>query len=141
MQAITPASNSHKFFKYFTWKIKKINFYCSDFCKLLKTISSLNLEVVDIKKILVPNLVIYIYLHCVRRLSWSATYVATLVGRWSKMTEKRRTWFIEISLPKVDVKAFHITRIRWKNSCGYQYDITSLGPLEIITDYSNTSCE
>ena len=53
------------------------------------------------------------------------------------MTEKRE--WMEISLPKVDVKAFHITRIRWKNSCGYRYDITSLGPLEIITDYSNTS--
>ena len=46
--------------KYFTWKIKINNFYCSDFCTLLK------LEVVDIKKILVPNLLIYIYLHCLR---------------------------------------------------------------------------
>ena len=40
LQAITLASNSHKFFKYFTWKIKIINFYCADFFKLLKTISS-----------------------------------------------------------------------------------------------------
>ena len=55
------------------------------------------------------------------------------------MTKKCRMSFMEISLPKVDVKDFHITRIRWKNSCEYQYDITSLVPLEIITDYSNTS--
>ena len=39
-------------------------------------------EVVAIKKILVRNLLIYIYLHCVRRLSWSATYVATLTYNW-----------------------------------------------------------
>ena len=36
------------------------------------------MDVVTIEKILVRNLLIYIYLHCVRRLSWSATYVATL---------------------------------------------------------------
>ena len=28
---------------------------------------------------MVQNLLIYIYLHCVRRLSWSATYMATLL--------------------------------------------------------------
>ena len=36
------------------------------------------MEVVDIKKILVPNLLIHIYLHCVRSLSWCATTLATL---------------------------------------------------------------
>ena len=36
------------------------------------------MEVVAIEKILVRNLVIYIYLHCVRRLSWSATTLDTL---------------------------------------------------------------
>jgi hypothetical protein len=35
----TLASNSHKFFKYFTWKIKMINIYGSNFCKLLETVS------------------------------------------------------------------------------------------------------
>ena len=37
------------------------------------------MEVVDIKKILVPNLLIYIYLHCVRSSSWCATMLATLL--------------------------------------------------------------
>ena len=37
------------------------------------------MEVVDIKKILVPNLLIYIYLHCVKSSSWCATMLATLV--------------------------------------------------------------
>ena len=37
------------------------------------------MEVVDIKKILVPNLLIYIYLHCVRSSSWCATMLATLM--------------------------------------------------------------
>ena len=37
------------------------------------------MEVVDIKKILAPNLLIYIYLHCVRSLSWCATTLATLM--------------------------------------------------------------
>ena len=77
MREITLASNSRKFFKYFTCKIKIINFYCSEFCKLLKTISSWK-YVVDIKKILVPILLIYIYLHCVRSSSWCATMLATL---------------------------------------------------------------
>ena len=36
------------------------------------------MEVVDIKKILVPNLLIYIYLHCVRSSLWCATMLATL---------------------------------------------------------------
>ena len=36
------------------------------------------MEVVDIKKILVPNLLIYTYLHCVRSSSWCATMLATL---------------------------------------------------------------
>ena len=39
------------------------------------------MEVVDIKKILAPNLLIYIYLHCVRSLSWCATTLATLVSK------------------------------------------------------------
>ena len=37
------------------------------------------MEVVDIKKILVPNLLIHIYLHCVRSSSWCATTLATLL--------------------------------------------------------------
>ena len=37
------------------------------------------MEVVDIKKILAPNLLIYIYLHCARSLSWCATTLATLI--------------------------------------------------------------
>ena len=37
------------------------------------------MEVVDIKKILVPNLLIYVYLHCVRSSSWCATMLATLL--------------------------------------------------------------
>ena len=37
------------------------------------------LSVVDIKKILVPNLLIYIYLHCVRSSSCCATLLATLM--------------------------------------------------------------
>ena len=37
------------------------------------------MEVVAIEKILVPSLLIYIHLHFVRRLSSSATYVATLI--------------------------------------------------------------
>ena len=39
-------------------------------------------EIITIVKILVQNLLIYIYLYCFRRLSWSATittYVATLI--------------------------------------------------------------
>ena len=35
MQAITLMPNSHLFFKFYTWKIKIINFKSSDFCKLL----------------------------------------------------------------------------------------------------------
>ena len=38
------------------------------------------MEVVDIKKIFVPNLLIYIYLHCVRSSSWCATMLATLMN-------------------------------------------------------------
>ena len=37
------------------------------------------MEVVDIKKILVPNLLIHIYLHCVRSSLWCATTLATLI--------------------------------------------------------------
>ena len=37
------------------------------------------MEVVAIKKRLTPNLLIYVYLHCVRSLSWCATTLATLV--------------------------------------------------------------
>ena len=37
------------------------------------------MEVVDIKKMLVSNLLIYIYLHCVRSSSWFATMLATLL--------------------------------------------------------------
>ena len=40
------------------------------------------MKIVAIKKILVPNLLNYIYLHCVRRLLWSVTYVATLIPVW-----------------------------------------------------------
>ena len=36
------------------------------------------MEVVNIKKILVPNLLIYIYLYCVRSSLWCATMLATL---------------------------------------------------------------
>ena len=39
------------------------------------------MEVVCIKKILVQNLLIYIYLHCVRRSSWTITILATLTDR------------------------------------------------------------
>ena len=49
------------------------------------------MEVVDIKKILVPNLLIYIYLHCVRSLSWCATTLATLLGRLK--------WILDIIWP------------------------------------------
>ena len=38
------------------------------------------MKVVDIKKILVPNLLIYIYLHCVRSSSWCTTMLATLLN-------------------------------------------------------------
>ena len=37
------------------------------------------MEVVDIKKILVPNLLIHIYLHCIRSSLWCATTLAKLV--------------------------------------------------------------
>ena len=37
------------------------------------------MEIVDIKKILVPNLLIYIYLHCVRSSLRCATMLATLI--------------------------------------------------------------
>ena len=37
------------------------------------------MEVVDIKKLLAPNLLVYIYLHCVKSLSWCATTLATLL--------------------------------------------------------------
>ena len=37
------------------------------------------MEVVDIKKNLVPNLLIHIHLHCVRSSSWCATTLATLL--------------------------------------------------------------
>ena len=37
------------------------------------------MEVVDIKRILVPNLLIHIYLHCVRSSSWCAKMLATLM--------------------------------------------------------------
>ena len=50
-------------------------------------------EVVAIKKILVWNLLIYIYLQCVSRSSWSATTLATLlysVHFESKTTRKRK---------------------------------------------------
>ena len=39
------------------------------------------MEVVDIKKILVPNLLIYIYLHCVSSSLWCATMLATLISK------------------------------------------------------------
>ena len=42
MQAITLAFNSQKCFKYFTWKVKIINFYYSDFWKLLRPRISIN---------------------------------------------------------------------------------------------------
>ena len=53
------------------------------------------MEVVDIKKILAPNLLIYLYLHCVKSLSWCATTLATLLymyisGQRSKL---RNLWF------------------------------------------------
>ena len=37
------------------------------------------MEVVAIQKILAPNLLIYIYLHCVRSLLWCATTLVTLI--------------------------------------------------------------
>ena len=48
------------------------------------------MEVVDIKKVLAPNLLIYIYLHCVRSLSWCATTLATLV--LIHITHKSPSW-------------------------------------------------
>ena len=63
----------------FTWKIKIINFYYSNFW-WPKVVRSSCYR----KNALVENLLIYIYLHCVRRLSWSATYVATLASRVRK---------------------------------------------------------
>ena len=60
------------------WKTKIVNFKNTDFCKLLKTVSCWK-YLVDIKKILIPNLLIYIYLHCVRSSLWCATMLATLM--------------------------------------------------------------
>ena len=38
-----------------------------------------------------PSLLIYIYLHCVRRLSWSATYMATLMHNLSRINFQMQT--------------------------------------------------
>ena len=40
LQTITLTCNSHKCFKCFNWKIEMINFYYSNFCKLLRTVCS-----------------------------------------------------------------------------------------------------
>ena len=52
------------------------------------------MEVVDIKKILMPNLLIHIYLRCVRSSLWCATTLATLVIMCL-------TWSDNLSLKKV----------------------------------------
>ena len=49
------------------------------------------MEVIDIKKMLVPNLLIYIYLHCVRSSSWCATMLATLIS----MTRLIQSYFYD----------------------------------------------
>ena len=48
------------------------------------------MEVVDIKKLLVSNLLIYIYLHWVRSSSWCATMLATLANRPFELNWKFR---------------------------------------------------
>ena len=56
------------------------------------------MEVVDIKKILVPNLLIYIYLHCVRSSSWCATMLATLTyNEWIFESKLIILWFFPSS--------------------------------------------
>ena len=69
------------------------------------------MEVVDIKKILVPNLLIYIYLHCVRSSRWCATMLATLIFNFVSLSWKldnpyyhNRYW----CSTKVDDKLQHI---------------------------------
>jgi hypothetical protein len=67
LQAITLEYNSHKFFQIFHLENQNNQLLLLPFLQTAE--DRKYLEVVDIKKILVPSLLIYIYLHCVRRLS------------------------------------------------------------------------
>ena len=77
------------------------------------------MEVVDIKKILVPNLLIYIYLHCVRSSLWCATMLATLIFM------ERTTNFRQLK-PKNNDPIF-----RW--ICRILHELLFIGVLHIST--------
>ena len=62
---------------FYSGKIKIIDFLSSSFWKLLRPISSWNLEVVCIKKILAKNWPIGICLHSVRRSLWIVSTMST----------------------------------------------------------------
>ena len=59
------------------------------------------MEVVDIKKNLVPNLLIYTYLHCVRSSSWCATMLATLTTGSTMAKFDKDIFIIEILHPSI----------------------------------------
>ena len=50
------------------------------------------MEVVCIKKILARNLLIYIYLHCLRRSSWTITTLATLAAMAAAVDPPSHYW-------------------------------------------------
>ena len=79
---------------FFTVKMKISNFLTSDFGKLLRPINSW------IKIILAQNLLIYIYLHCVRRSSWIVITLATLI---SLHPVKNRTFKIHKCIHSAEV--------------------------------------
>ena len=64
-----------QYLKKFTWKIKIINFYYSNYWGSEVVGGSCYPKIIS-----APNLLIYMYLHCVRRLSWSATTLDTLIS-------------------------------------------------------------